>query len=128
MIDVKDDTDDAADSTYKRIAAFGMSSASAVRDAKSPAAARAQHRSLDDDDDDAPSSTSSTLTSTTTSASLKPLRALCYNVLAECYATSDRHAYCPTQALAWSHRSALVLDTLLAADADVLCLQVAKIA
>ncbi len=48
---------------------------------------------------------------------------LCYNILAEIYATQERHSYCPTWALAWSYRRGRVLAEILSHAADVVCLQ-----
>ena len=48
---------------------------------------------------------------------------VCYNVLAELYATQERHPYCPTWALAWSYRKMRLLQELIYLDADIVCLQ-----
>ena len=50
-------------------------------------------------------------------------RVMAYNILADAYATSDRYAYCPTWALAWSYRKAKILKELADSNADVISLQ-----
>mmetsp|Transcript_24405 Transcript_24405/g.61203 ORF Transcript_24405/g.61203 Transcript_24405/m.61203 type:complete len:695 (-) Transcript_24405:149-2233(-) len=47
----------------------------------------------------------------------------CYNVLAETYATQDRHPYCPSWALNWNYRKQKVLKEILNCDPDICCLQ-----
>lgn len=51
------------------------------------------------------------------------LKVLTYNVLAESYATQDRHMYTPCWALSWDYRSQRVLSQLQQSDADIMCLQ-----
>jgi len=51
------------------------------------------------------------------------LKVLTYNVLAESYATQDRHMYTPCWALSWDYRSQRVLAQLQQSDADIMCLQ-----
>lgn len=51
------------------------------------------------------------------------LRVFCYNVLAEVYATPDRHFYCPSWAIEWDYRKKLVLQEILKYSGDVICLQ-----
>ncbi len=51
------------------------------------------------------------------------LNILCYNVLAELYATAERHGYCPMWALAWSYRKVRIISEILAMSADLICLQ-----
>ena len=48
---------------------------------------------------------------------------VCYNVLAELYATAERHPYTPTWALAWSYRKMRLLQELAYLDSDIICLQ-----
>jgi CCR4-NOT transcription complex subunit 6 len=51
------------------------------------------------------------------------LNVLCYNVLAELYATVERHGYCPMWALAWSYRKMRIISEIIGLSADVICLQ-----
>ena len=44
-------------------------------------------------------------------------------MLAEGYATPDRHFYCPSWALDWNYRKHGILKELLTYDCDVICLQ-----
>lgn len=55
------------------------------------------------------------------------LRAITYNLLADKYATSGFHSYCPARWLEWGHRLPLILRELDGYDADVICLQEARI-
>lgn len=48
---------------------------------------------------------------------------LSYNMLADLYATTDQHGYCPPWALAWPYRRVNLLKELLQYDADIMCLQ-----
>lgn len=48
---------------------------------------------------------------------------LTYNLLADLYATPEQFGYTPPWALGWGYRRQNLLRELLAADADVLCLQ-----
>ena len=50
-------------------------------------------------------------------------KVLCYNVLAESYATQTMYRYCPQWALAWSYRKTKLLREIIQCDADILCLQ-----
>ena len=49
-----------------------------------------------------------------------------YNVLAEIYATAHAYPYCPRWALDGGYRCSLVVQELVDADADVVCLQEAQ--
>jgi CCR4-NOT transcription complex subunit 6 len=51
------------------------------------------------------------------------LNVLCYNVLAELYATAERHGYCPMWALAWSYRKMRIMGEIINMSADLICLQ-----
>lgn len=51
------------------------------------------------------------------------LRVASYNVLAEIYATAHAYPYCERWALDWQYRTKIVVQELLEADADVVCLQ-----
>lgn len=51
------------------------------------------------------------------------LSVVCYNVLAECYATPERHPYTPSWALLWEYRKVRILAQLVYLSADVICLQ-----
>jgi len=54
----------------------------------------------------------------------KSLRIFCYNILAEAYATPERHGYCPAWALKWNeYRKPRVIKELLEHNSDVICLQ-----
>ncbi|XP_071808360.1 CCR4-NOT transcription complex subunit 6-like [Asterias amurensis] len=46
-----------------------------------------------------------------------------YNVLCEKYATKQLYGYCPTWALAWEYRRKGIMDEILHANADIICLQ-----
>ncbi|KAI0049872.1 hypothetical protein FA95DRAFT_1488266 [Auriscalpium vulgare] len=48
---------------------------------------------------------------------------VCYNILAEKYATERLYGYTPSWALAWEYRKGLILREVLDHDADFLCLQ-----
>eukprot|EP01006_Ploeotia_vitrea_P050187 TRINITY_DN67421_c5_g8_i1.p2 TRINITY_DN67421_c5_g8~~TRINITY_DN67421_c5_g8_i1.p2 ORF type:complete len:455 (-),score=239.47 TRINITY_DN67421_c5_g8_i1:67-1284(-) len=50
-------------------------------------------------------------------------RAVCYNVLAEIYATRRMYPYTPVWALAWSFRKHNLLRDILAHNAEIVCLQ-----
>ncbi|PSC74002.1 Ccr4p [Micractinium conductrix] len=52
-----------------------------------------------------------------------PLTVVTYNILADKYATSGAHAYCPPQFLAWPYRKQRILQQVLDFQADLLCLQ-----
>ena len=54
------------------------------------------------------------------------LRVCSYNVLAEIYATAHAYPYCPRWALDGGYRCSLVVQELVDADADVVCLQEAQ--
>jgi len=58
-----------------------------------------------------------------TEAARDVLRVATYNVLAEIYATAHAYPYCERWALDWSYRTKIVVQELLEADADVVCLQ-----
>ena len=45
-------------------------------------------------------------------------------MLAETYATPDRHAYCPQWALEWDYRKNNILKQMKDYRGDVLCMQV----
>lgn len=47
-----------------------------------------------------------------------------YNVLAERMATPSQHPYTPSRVLSWSYRKELLLQEILQANADIVCLQV----
>eukprot|EP01113_Clastostelium_recurvatum_P017069 TRINITY_DN1999_c0_g2_i2.p1 TRINITY_DN1999_c0_g2~~TRINITY_DN1999_c0_g2_i2.p1 ORF type:complete len:450 (+),score=96.25 TRINITY_DN1999_c0_g2_i2:63-1412(+) len=47
----------------------------------------------------------------------------CHNILAENYATAERHMYTPTWALAWDYRKGKLLQEMLRHSYDILCLQ-----
>lgn len=47
-----------------------------------------------------------------------------YNVLAERMATPSQHPYTPSRVLGWSYRKDLLLQEILHANADIVCLQV----
>jgi mRNA deadenylase 3'-5' endonuclease subunit Ccr4 len=49
---------------------------------------------------------------------------LCYNILAESYASPERAMNCPLWALNWEYRKHRILAELLFYDPDILCLQV----
>jgi CCR4-NOT transcription complex subunit 6 len=46
-----------------------------------------------------------------------------YNILAETYATEDQHPYTPTHFRKWEYRREKILEEILTADADIICLQ-----
>jgi hypothetical protein len=46
-----------------------------------------------------------------------------YNVLAEVYATSEKHYHCPPLALLWEHRRENLVKEMIQYDADIVCLQ-----
>ena len=50
-------------------------------------------------------------------------RVFTYNILAENYATQERHPYVPYWALEWEYRKQRILKQLLSYKADVICLQ-----
>lgn len=50
-------------------------------------------------------------------------KVLCYNTLADIYATSQVYPYCPLWALSWSYRRNNLLREILSYQADVVCLQ-----
>jgi hypothetical protein len=52
-----------------------------------------------------------------------PFKVVCYNILAEIYATRQIYPYCPVWALAWNYRRNNILRELLSYDADLICLQ-----
>ena len=54
------------------------------------------------------------------------IRVCSYNVLAEIYATAHTYPYCPRWALDGGYRCSLVVQELVDADADVICLQEAQ--
>ena len=47
-----------------------------------------------------------------------------YNVLCDKYATKQIYAYCPTWALEWEYRRKGIMDEILSASSDIICLQV----
>lgn len=51
------------------------------------------------------------------------IRFLCYNILAENYAISERINYCPQWALAWDYRKHRILKEITLYDPDIMCLQ-----
>ena len=51
------------------------------------------------------------------------LKAVTYNLLADKYAVSGFHSYCPTRWLEWGYRLPRILIELDSYDADVICLQ-----
>eukprot|EP00008_Paramoeba_atlantica_P009434 CAMPEP_0201490982 /NCGR_PEP_ID=MMETSP0151_2-20130828/28204_1 /ASSEMBLY_ACC=CAM_ASM_000257 /TAXON_ID=200890 /ORGANISM="Paramoeba atlantica, Strain 621/1 / CCAP 1560/9" /LENGTH=515 /DNA_ID=CAMNT_0047877159 /DNA_START=187 /DNA_END=1730 /DNA_ORIENTATION=- len=54
----------------------------------------------------------------------KSLRIFCFNILAEAYATPERHGYCPAWALKWNeYRKPRVIKELLEHSSDIICLQ-----
>lgn len=54
----------------------------------------------------------------------QPFRTLCYNVLAQIYATKQMYPYCELWALSWSFRKKAILREILQHNADIICLQV----
>ena len=50
-------------------------------------------------------------------------RTVCYNVLAQIYATRQVYPYTPIWALAWEYRKNLLLREILSHHADIICLQ-----
>lgn len=46
-----------------------------------------------------------------------------YNVLCDKYATKQIYAYCPTWALEWEYRRKGIMDEILSASSDIICLQ-----
>lgn len=63
------------------------------------------------------------LPSSPSSSSSNRFTVLTYNLLADLYATPEQFGYTPPWALGWGYRRQNLLRELLAADADVLCLQ-----
>ena len=61
--------------------------------------------------------------SASTSSPSSRFTVLTYNLLADLYATPEQFGYTPPWALGWGYRRQNLLRELLAADADVLCLQ-----
>eukprot|EP01122_Echinamoeba_exundans_P013077 TRINITY_DN5647_c0_g1_i1.p1 TRINITY_DN5647_c0_g1~~TRINITY_DN5647_c0_g1_i1.p1 ORF type:complete len:488 (-),score=73.58 TRINITY_DN5647_c0_g1_i1:894-2357(-) len=51
------------------------------------------------------------------------IRILCYNILAENYAMSERINYCPQWALQWDYRKHRILKEVTLYDPDIMCLQ-----
>lgn len=51
------------------------------------------------------------------------IRILCYNILAENYAMSERINYCPQWALQWDYRKHRILKEVSLYDPDIMCLQ-----
>jgi len=51
------------------------------------------------------------------------IRVLCYNVLAESYATIEKLNYCPNWALKWSYRKGRILKEIIDYKAEIICLQ-----
>ena len=51
------------------------------------------------------------------------ITAVTYNILADKFATSGYHSYCPAQWLEWRYRLPRILQELDGYDADVICLQ-----
>jgi len=47
----------------------------------------------------------------------------CYNVLAEKYATQERHSYTPCWALEWQYRKERIINEILSNNPDIVCLQ-----
>ena len=47
-----------------------------------------------------------------------------YNVLCDKYATRQQYGYCPTWALAWDYRKAIIMKELLDLTPDIIALQV----
>jgi len=58
-----------------------------------------------------------------TNKSVQELIVVTYNMLADKYAMSGHHKYCPTEHLEWSSRSARLLNEITSYKADILCLQ-----
>lgn len=58
-----------------------------------------------------------------TSKPVQELTVVTYNMLADKYAMSGHHKYCPTEHLEWSSRSPRLLDEITSYKADILCLQ-----
>ena len=56
-------------------------------------------------------------------AAASTLKAVTYNLLADKYAVSGFHSYCPARWLEWSYRLPRILKELDDYDADVMCLQ-----
>eukprot|EP00299_Pterocystis_sp_00344_P019027 c9478_g1_i1.p1 GENE.c9478_g1_i1~~c9478_g1_i1.p1 ORF type:complete len:560 (+),score=114.06 c9478_g1_i1:23-1681(+) len=50
-------------------------------------------------------------------------KVMCYNVLAQAYATPAFYPHCPSWALDWSYRSNLILQEIVSVGADIVCLQ-----
>jgi len=50
-------------------------------------------------------------------------KVMCYNVLAEIYATGYMYPYCPLWALQWQYRSQRLLREILTYKAEIICLQ-----
>lgn len=50
-------------------------------------------------------------------------KVMCYNILAQIYATRHMYPYCPVWALAWNYRKKNLLRNILSHDSDVICLQ-----
>jgi CCR4-NOT transcription complex subunit 6 len=50
-------------------------------------------------------------------------KTVCFNVLAQIYATRQMYGYCPIWALAWDYRKNLLVREILAHNADIICLQ-----
>lgn len=48
---------------------------------------------------------------------------LSYNILADMYALTGCHAYCPAWALVWEYRRKKLLHEIIEYDADIICLQ-----
>eukprot|EP01091_Cochliopodium_minus_P011278 TRINITY_DN3153_c0_g1_i1.p1 TRINITY_DN3153_c0_g1~~TRINITY_DN3153_c0_g1_i1.p1 ORF type:complete len:494 (-),score=154.11 TRINITY_DN3153_c0_g1_i1:34-1515(-) len=48
---------------------------------------------------------------------------VCFNILAEIYATSEKHPYCPRWALDWEYRKDRILEEIEYASSDIICLQ-----
>jgi mRNA deadenylase 3'-5' endonuclease subunit Ccr4 len=61
--------------------------------------------------------------SQTTEPTTDRIRVMTYNVLADCYATTEQYMYCPSWALEWNFRKNAILNELLASDCDIICLQ-----
>lgn len=60
------------------------------------------------------------------SHALKPFSIMSFNILAEIYATQEAFPYCESYALSWCYRRNRILETILEADADIVCLQVRR--
>lgn len=48
---------------------------------------------------------------------------LCYNILAEKYATPAMYGYAPSWVVSWDYRKAMIKDQLLDSKAEIICLQ-----